>query len=155
MNSKLARLLASGAGAGTLPVAPGTWGSLEAVLIAALLTSLLGLQAHWVLAVSTVLAAAVGVPAATRVARDEGREDPSVVVIDEIAGQWLTLLFSDLSAVSLVAGFFLFRLFDIVKPPPVRQSERLAEGWGIVADDLVAGVYAGLALWFFGWMGLW
>jgi len=85
---------------------------------------------------------AIGIPAATRVARASRTEDPQFVVIDEVAGQWITLLFSPVTWKTLVVGFILFRGFDIVKPPPVRQLERLPEGTGIVADDVAAGVLA-------------
>src|SRR5262249_60490595 len=88
------------------------------------------------------LAIAVGIPAATRVARATGLKDPQFVVIDETAGQLITLLGAPLHWKSLLAGFILFRAFDIVKPPPVRQLERLPEGTGIVLDDVAAGGFA-------------
>jgi phosphatidylglycerophosphatase A len=69
-------------------------------------------------------------------------KDPQFVVIDEVAGQWITLLFAPVAWKTMLAGFILFRGFDIVKPPPVRQLERLPEGTGIVVDDVAAGVYA-------------
>jgi phosphatidylglycerophosphatase A len=92
-----------------------------------------------------VLAVAVGIPAATRVARASRLKDPQFVVIDESAGQLITLIGAPLSWKSFLAGFILFRAFDIVKPPPVRQLERLPEGVGIVVDDVAAGLY-GLAV---------
>jgi phosphatidylglycerophosphatase A len=88
-----------------------------------------------------VLAIAVGIPAATRVARASQRKDPQFVVIDESAGQLITLIGAPLAWKSFLAGFILFRVFDIVKPPPVRQLERLPEGTGIVVDDVAAGIY--------------
>jgi len=91
------------------------------------------------LAALIVAAIAVGIPAASRVARASRTEDPQFVVIDEVAGQWITLLFAPVTWKTLVVGFILFRGFDIVKPPPVRQLERLPEGTGIVADDVAAG----------------
>jgi phosphatidylglycerophosphatase A len=69
-------------------------------------------------------------------------KDPQNVVIDEVAGQWITLLFVPVAWQTVLAGFILFRGFDILKPPPVRQLERLPEGTGIVVDDVAAGVYA-------------
>ncbi len=150
--SRWSRLIATGAGAGYLPVAPGTWGSLQAVVLAALLIWPAGVPALPALAAATLLAVAAGIPAAGALARRAGREDPSEVVIDEIAGQWLTLLFVPLTPLALVAGFFLFRLFDIIKPPPVRQLERWPGGWGIVADDLAAGVFAGVSLRLLTWL---
>ncbi len=92
------------------------------------------------------LAVAIGIPAATRLARATGRKDPQFVVIDETAGQMVTLLGAPITWPVLLAGFLLFRAFDIVKPPPVRWLERLPEGTGIVVDDLGAGVYAFLVL---------
>jgi phosphatidylglycerophosphatase A len=87
-------------------------------------------------------AVALGIPAATRVARASGTKDPHFVVIDEVAGQWVTLLFVPVTWKTLAVGFILFRGFDILKPPPVRQLERLPEGTGIVVDDVGAGIYA-------------
>ena len=89
-----------------------------------------------------VLVVAIGIPAATLEARGCGKKDPSHVVIDEVAGQLLTLVACPIVWQALLAGFILFRVFDIVKPPPVRSLERLPEGTGIVVDDLGAGVYA-------------
>lgn len=88
------------------------------------------------------IAVAVGIPAATRVARELGRKDPGCVVIDEVAGQLITLLAVPVSWKTLLVGFILFRGFDTTKPPPVRQLERLPEGTGIVVDDIGAGLYA-------------
>ena len=88
------------------------------------------------------IAVAIGIPAATLVARASRVKDPQFVVIDEVAGQWITLLFAPVAWKTLLAGFILFRAFDIVKPPPVRQLERLPEGTGVVVDDVAAGIYA-------------
>jgi phosphatidylglycerophosphatase A len=84
----------------------------------------------------------VGIPAATRVARASGVKDPQFVVIDEVAGQLITLIAVPMAWKSLLLGFILFRGFDIVKPPPVRSLERLPGGTGIVIDDVAAGLYA-------------
>jgi phosphatidylglycerophosphatase A len=84
----------------------------------------------------------IGIPAATQLSRATGLKDPQFVVIDEVAGQFITLIAIPVSWKSLLLGFILFRLFDIVKPPPVRQLERLPEGIGIVVDDVAAGLYA-------------
>jgi len=84
----------------------------------------------------------IGIPAATRVARASRLTDPQSVVIDEVAGQLVSLIAVPLSWKTFLAGLILFRVFDILKPPPVRQLERLPEGFGIVADDLGAGLYA-------------
>jgi phosphatidylglycerophosphatase A len=92
------------------------------------------------------LVVAIGIPAATLEARGCGKKDPQHVVIDEVAGQLLTLLACPIVWQALLAGFILFRAFDIVKPPPVRSLEKLPEGTGIVVDDLGAGIYALIVL---------
>jgi phosphatidylglycerophosphatase A len=84
----------------------------------------------------------IGIAAATRVARGSGIKDPQFVVIDEVAGQLVALVAVPLAWKSFLAGFILFRVFDIVKPPPVRQLEALPDGAGIVLDDIAAGLYA-------------
>ena len=84
----------------------------------------------------------IGIPAATRVARDSATKDPQFVVIDEVAGQLIALIAVPLAWKTFLAGFILFRAFDIVKPPPVRQLEKLPEGTGIVLDDVAAGIFA-------------
>jgi phosphatidylglycerophosphatase A len=100
-------------------------------------------QAQAALAITlAALVTAVGIPAATRVARELGRKDPGCVVIDEVAGQLITLIAVPVSWKTLLAGFILFRAFDTTKPPPVCQLEGLPEGTGIVVDDIGAGVYA-------------
>ena len=88
-----------------------------------------------------VLVVAIGIPASTLEARGCGKKDPQHVVIDEVAGQLLTLVACPIVWQALLAGFILFRAFDIVKPPPIRRLERLPEGTGIVVDDLGAGIY--------------
>jgi phosphatidylglycerophosphatase A len=91
--------------------------------------------------------AVLGIPAADHMERSLGDSDPGKVVIDEIAGYLLTMAGSPVAVGHIIAGFFLFRFFDIVKPPPVRQAERyLRGGLGVVADDLLAGVYAWICL---------
>jgi phosphatidylglycerophosphatase A len=84
----------------------------------------------------------IGIPAATIVARESGRHDPQIVVIDEVAGQWIALLGSHANWRHALLALVLFRLFDMTKPFPVRQLENLPEGWGIVLDDVGAGLYA-------------
>src|SRR5260221_5832356 len=130
-------------GTGRLKPGPGTWGSAAAALIWFALAE--WIRAAWQTGVLPGLAAiaiALGIPAATRVARASRVKDPQFVVIDEVAGQWITLLFAPVAWKTMLAGFILFRAFDIVKPPPVRQLERLREGTGIVMDDVAAGIYA-------------
>jgi phosphatidylglycerophosphatase A len=134
-------------GAGTLRPAPGTWGSLATVLLWWPLASHLPASARLpVILLLIVIVVAVGIPASTLEARGCGKKDPSHVVIDEVAGQLVTLIAAPITWQVMLAGFILFRAFDIVKPPPVRSMERLPEGWGIVVDDLGAGVYALIVL---------
>lgn len=151
-------------GAGRLQPGPGTWGSLAAVALWYGGTRICRARARSGAAsfgnntifarpsavVSTLLAAfavtAAGIPAATRVARESGRDDPGFVVIDEVAGQLLALAAARPRLRSALLAFGLFRLFDITKPWPARQLEALPEGWGIMLDDLAAGLWALLAL---------
>lgn len=136
-------LVATFFGIGTLGPGPGTWGSAAAIIIWWGLTHALAPHIQpFVLAGLAALAIVIGIPAATRVAKASGKEDPGFVVIDEVAGQWITLLFVPVAWKTILAGFILFRGFDIVKPPPVRKLEHLPEGTGIVVDDVAAGVYA-------------
>ncbi len=142
-----ATLVATFFGAGRLRPGPGTWGSLAAALLWWLLAS--HLPAPWQLPVIFVLivaSTAIGIPAATLEARGCGRKDPQHVVIDEVAGQLVTLIACPILWKPLLAGFILFRAFDIVKPPPIRSLEKLPEGTGIVVDDLGAGGYGFIVL---------
>lgn len=141
-----ASLVATFFGAGRLKPGPGTWGSVATLLVWIVISHFL--PAGWVLPVNLLLAAlaiGIGIPAATRVGRATGIKDPQFVVIDETAGQLITLIGAPLVWKSFLAGFILFRAFDIVKPYPVRQLEKLPEGTGIVVDDVAAGLY-GLAV---------
>ena len=148
--NKFARAIATWFGCGYAPVAPGTAGSLAALVIAIALEELAGLPA-WSFA---VLAAVLFAPAvwAAQTARAVNIKDPGIVVVDEVIGQWIAIAGAHtLNWKSYLGAFVLFRLFDIWKPPPVRQLEALPEGLGIVADDTMAGVYAALVLLLAGW----
>ena len=137
-----ANLVATFFGVGHLKAGPGTWASLTAVLIWWALSRLIPAGSQTLaLAVLTGLAVAAGIPAATASSRFAGLKDPQFVVIDEVAGQWVTLLLSPVTWKTLLAGFILFRGFDILKPPPIRQLEQLPEGTGIVLDDVAAGIF--------------
>ena len=140
------RAFVTGLGLGYLPLAPGTWGSLATLLLVFGVHWLLPLHETIVLGSLVALLTFPAVVFSTRFSRSEDDPDPSKIVIDEILGQILCLLFVPVSAVSLGAGFLLFRFFDIVKPFPVRRSEKLPGGMGIVCDDLIAGLYAGVCL---------
>jgi len=150
----LARLLGTWFGCGYVPKAPGTAGSLGALLVAWLLYGHL-VVAPIGYAVLAVLLLRPAVWAADVIARERHETDPQVVVVDEVVGQWLTLAGATaLNWKSWALGFVLFRLFDIWKPWPVRQCERLSGGLGIVADDAMAGVYGALVLYAAGWFNL-
>lgn len=136
-------LVASFLGVGKLPAAPGTWASAATVVLWWGATRFISVKSQPETALALAcLAVAFGIPAATRVSRELERKDPGCVVIDEVAGQLITLLAVPVSWKTLLAGFILFRAFDTTKPPPVRQLEQLPEGTGIVVDDLGAGIYA-------------
>ena len=138
-----ATLTATFLGIGRLHPGPGTWGSLATVLLWAALAYKLPQPFRTPSAIAlAVLITLIGIPAATRVARANATKDPQFVVIDEVAGQLIALIAVPLSWKTFLAGFILFRAFDIVKPPPVRQLEKLPEGTGIVLDDVAAGLYA-------------
>lgn len=138
-----ASLVATFFGIGRLRPGPGSWGSAATVLLWWVLAHFIPAPWQaWAALALAGLAVVVGIPAATRVARASNQNDPQFVVIDEVAGQLITLIAVPVSWKSLVLGFILFRGFDIVKPPPIRQLERLPEGLGIVIDDVAAGVYA-------------
>lgn len=132
-------------GAGLGKPGPGTWGSVAALLLWSWAAIGFHLSAQTVLIllfIGIFLTVSLGVPAATIAARESGRHDPGFVVIDEVAGQWITLLWCPLDWRHGLIALILFRLFDITKPFPVRRLERLPEGWGIVFDDVAAGLYA-------------
>jgi len=152
--NKLAILIATWFGAGLSPKAPGTAGSLAALIIGILLHQYAGF-AWWHF---LVLAAIVFVPAtwaADVTARVKNLKDPQIVVVDEVLGQWIALAgLKHFTWPGYLAAFALFRLFDIWKPPPVRQLESLPGGLGINMDDVAAGVYAALVLFLAGCFNL-
>jgi len=130
-------------GIGRLRPGPGTWGSAATVVLWAAAASQLNqaLRAPGIIALAVAITL-IGIPAATQVSRASATKDPQFVVIDEVAGQLIALIAVPLTWKSFLAGFILFRAFDIIKPPPVRQLEHLPEGTGIVLDDVAAGIYA-------------
>ena len=168
---RLSLFFATAGGAGYLPKAPGTWGSVGGVLLYWGLRKLFfGYDAidlyltdtYYVISfvssavLLAVIVAAIGVAASTRVARFAGKKDPQFVVIDEVSGQFFTYLLAlaPLNWKYLLWGFILFRVFDIWKPFPARQAESLPGGWGIMADDWAAAVYAAIGIWIARGLGL-
>ena len=138
-------LLATWFGAGLLPRAPGTWGSLAALPVAWVIHGAFGWQG---LAVAVAITFGAGMWAANRfMAKSSLGSDPAPVVIDEVAGQFLTLLAVEPDLVLYGAGFVLFRAADIIKPWPVSWADTHVPGaFGVMLDDVIAGAYAALAL---------
>ena len=156
----IARLVATFGGVGYLRPASGTWGSAAALPAAWGLAVLGGAPA---LAMGVVLAYLGGIWATEKVTRDMVEKDPSIVVIDEVAGQWIALLpvvvgASHAGAPLLdlwpgwIAAFLLFRFFDIVKPWPVSVFDRMKSPFGVMTDDIVAGIYAALCVIALAWV---
>jgi phosphatidylglycerophosphatase A len=131
-------------GIGFLKPGSGTWASVPMALVWLFLEHHHGgpnFNLYW--AIFCVVVTLVGIPASTIVARESGIDDPGHVVIDEVAGQAIALAFAPVFGWKYaLAGFILFRAFDIIKPPPVRQLERFPRGWGIMMDDVAAGLLA-------------
>lgn len=142
VEGKTALILASWFGSGLAPFAPGTFGTLAGVPLVLLMGRLGTLQA----VLFVLFFVAVSVWAADVSCRILERNDPSLVVVDEVAGFLLALFLVPLTFGQICIGFFLFRLFDVLKPFPIRNLENLRGGLGVVADDLLAGVYANLSL---------
>ena len=138
-----ATLIATFFGIGRLRPGPGTWASAVTAAIWATVAHQLqpSLRTPVILAVA-LLITLIGIPAATRVSRATATKDPQFVVIDEVAGQLIALIAVPLAWKTFLAAFILFRAFDIVKPPPVRQLEKLPDGSGILLDDVAAGIFA-------------
>lgn len=134
--------IATGGCSGYSPVVPGTAGSLVGLLLYLPLTT----SPILVRFVAVVALFFIGVFASSRVEEIWRIKDPHAVVIDEIVGMWIALLFVPPDFTYFMVAFVLFRLFDIIKPFPARQAELLKGGWGIMLDDVVAGIYAGAIL---------
>lgn len=142
LKHRVAFVFATGFGSGYSPIAPGTAGSAVG-LIFVWAMSTLGLAGQIAaILVVTVLA----MVAADIVAKSVGLKDPGIIVADEIAGMMVTMVALPFTLTSVVLGFVLFRVMDVVKPPPARQFENFKGGVGVVADDLMAGIYAHLVL---------
>ena len=130
-------MIASVGGAGYSPVAPGTVGSFVTLVALWLIPF-----SRPALVITLVVVTLLGIWAASRVERALGVKDPGVIVIDEVAGMLLSVLLLPRTIPVLVSAFLLFRLFDIWKPFPAGESQRLSGGLGVMVDDLIAGVYA-------------
>jgi phosphatidylglycerophosphatase A len=151
----LRKLIITGLGTGYLPVAPGTWGSALVCIWLLLQCWLIGTE-PWQLTLALLIILGLAIAGCGGLGgwmeSHFGRKDPGQCTLDEFAGQALTLLAVPIGpspamrAATITAGFLLFRLFDILKPPPVRQLEKMPAGWGVIADDLMAGIYANIAL---------
>jgi len=140
--TRAALLLATCFGIGRAPVAPGTFGSVPGLLLALWLHHL---QNPWIEIAAMVIVAAVGVWAAGEAERYYALIDPGPVVIDEVLGMLVTLAFLPVSLTGALIGFFVFRVCDVIKPFPARRLERLPGGFGVMGDDLMAGLW-GLAI---------
>jgi phosphatidylglycerophosphatase A len=146
MKNRISFLIASFFYIGCIPGAPGTYASIATTLI----FFCVYFFSHHILPelhVSAVcMITVIGILASSEVSRSSGIEDPSFVVIDEVAGQLLTFVFLPVNGLNLIAGTVAFRVFDMWKPFPIRRLEPLGSGVGIMADDLLAGIYGNLAL---------
>lgn len=151
--STLAAIGATGFGIGLIPFAPGTFGTLLGIPLA---WGLEQVSSPGLRLAAIVALCAIGIPICTLAARRLGGEkDPGAIVLDEIASLPMTFWLVPIDSVAVVvAGFLLHRLFDITKPPPARQLERLSGGLGIMADDWIAGIYSNLALRLVIWSGV-
>ena len=152
MKIKAARAVATWFGSGLSPVAPGTAGSIAALLPAILAAKALHASGRDIGACGVALFLPA-VWAADIAAKQANLKDPGFIVVDEVVGQCVSLFGArNLDWPTWIAAFVLFRAFDIWKPFPIRNLEQLPGGWGIVADDAAAGVYAALVLSFIGWI---
>lgn len=139
-------------GCGFMRPAPGTWGTLGAMPFGILLSVFGGWMA---LAVGIIIVTALGFYAVDKFQKETGTHDSGMIVIDEVAGLWITLLACSLSPLSIVLAFVLFRFFDILKPWPVGWLDKKLDGAaGVMLDDLMAGVYAALCLWGLHYVGI-
>ena len=154
LRTRAALIIATALGAGYAPQAPGTFGSAVGLVLWLVLPNVL-----WVQTFAIALVCVAGVWSGTVAEQHFKRRDPGQVVVDEVAGMMVTLLLNPVSGFGwIVAAFLLFRAADIFKPFPVNVLERLPGGAGILADDVMAGVYANVALrvsmWAFGHLGV-
>jgi phosphatidylglycerophosphatase A len=147
--TQLGLWIATVLGIGRIPFAPGTFGSIPGVLLALWLHHL---GFWWAEVAAIVLTFAIGTWAAGVAERHFQLTDPGPVVIDEVLGMLVTLAFIPVNATGAIVGFFVFRIFDIIKPPPARQAEKLHGGFGVMADDFLAGVWGQIVMRVLVWM---
>ena len=143
------KTIATGFGSGYAPIAPGTAGAAVGCLLLWLYIYIIGIGNYWYFQIGflliTIFTTILGA-IATREVEKEWGEDPSKVVIDEIIGVWISLLFLPLTWQNILIGFILFRIFDIAKPFGIRRLEAVKNGWGVMLDDVLAGIYANVCL---------
>jgi phosphatidylglycerophosphatase A len=145
----LARIISTGLGVGYFPLARGTMGSLAILIVYLICPEISSLQQLLILIGLTV----IGIYTATvteqemqgKLGQDKGH-DPGIIVVDEIIGMLIALIALPKTLFFMITAFILFRIFDIMKPYPARQMEKLPGGWGIVLDDVIAGIYANLLI---------
>ena len=143
LNKKLITFLATGFGSGLSPIAPGTAGTLVGVLIC-----LLCLPMPWSLRlIFVIVLLTLSIYVSGQAEKIYRKKDDQRIVIDEIIGLQITMLPVAINILNLCCGFVLFRIFDIVKPFPLKNLQRLPGGWGVVMDDVAAGIYAGAIMW--------
>jgi phosphatidylglycerophosphatase A len=139
--NKILVLIATFFNVGKFPLAPGTLASLITTAVFYFVNYYLNPSIYEQIA-TIVLLFVIGIPASSAAEKHFQKKDPGQCVIDEVPGQMLSLLFIPPSITLYVAGFFLFRFFDIIKPFPVRNADRMHGGFGIMLDDILAGLYA-------------
>lgn len=138
------QFLASGFGAGLSPIAPGTMGTLVAVPLWAIFASFLPLWGYLLL---IIIASIIGITICQKASDELGVHDHGGIVWDEFVGLWITMLFAPVSWTSAILGFLLFRFFDVLKPWPIKAiDEKVSGGFGIMFDDIIAGIFALIAL---------
>jgi len=138
------KLIATGFGLGYVPRAPGTAGALGALVCAILILRFTANPYLWI-GIALLVFTAAGIIAANKL-EDRWGKDPSRIVIDEVAGMWVSLMWIGKGWIPLLLAFLLFRFFDIVKPLGIRRTEQLPGGVGVMADDILSGIYANVVL---------
>jgi phosphatidylglycerophosphatase A len=144
MSERLNRFIASAAGIGYLPLAPGTWAASVAAIIWFLLNKSFPVAYTWQTIV-IILTTIAGIYCSGKLVT-ENEKDPAYIVIDEVSGMIITLMFIPPTLLNFLIGLMLFRFFDIVKPLGIKKAEQMSKGWGIMSDDILAGIYSTIIL---------